>query len=126
MEKLFDLYVDIKEEIGVKGKTRGINMVSFIGKAEGTYFNGNVIGTGVDTQVSSPEGKWFLSARYMLEGTDIDGERCRIFIENNGSLEIGLTPRIVTDSKALSKFETAELKAELSPMEGGVIVSVWG
>lgn len=125
MIKLFDVYVDITDTVYVKGKLHDVRMLSFTGKVSGRYFNGNVIGTGVDTQYFSKDKNVLLSARYMLEGKDIDGNECRCFIENNGSFDNGFVPKIVTDSPALSKFEEAELKAEIAAKENGVIVSIF-
>ena len=126
MIKLFDVYVDIIDTTYVKGKLHDICMLSFTGKAKGRYFNGKVIGTGVDTQNISKDGRMMLSARYMLEGTDIDGKDCRCFIENNGSFDDGFIPEIITDSPALSKFEGVTLKAEIKTKANGVIVSIFG
>ena len=126
MEKLFDVYVEITGSCGVKGFKSEVNMLSFTGRAEGRYFSGKIIGAGVDTQRSSNGGEALLSARYMLEGIDVDGCSCRVFIENCGSFGGGFTPVIVTDSPALSKYETLPLKAEVSPRENGVTVTVYG
>lgn len=126
MIKLFDVYVDITDTIGVKGRLHDVYMLSFTGEARGSYFNGKIISTGVDTQYSSKDRPMFLSARYMLEGKDIDGNECRCFIENNGSFDNGFIPKIVTDSPALAEFEEAELKAEIVTKENGVIVSIFG
>ncbi|MDE6642151.1 MAG: hypothetical protein K2K63_16695 [Acetatifactor sp.] len=126
MIKLFDVYVDITDTIGVKGRLHDVYMLSFTGEARGSYFNGKIISTGVDTQYSSKDRPMLLSARYMLEGKDIDGNECRCFIENNGSFDNGFIPKIVTDSPALAEFEEAELKAEIVTKENGVIVSIFG
>ena len=126
MIKLFDVYVEITDTIGVNGKLHDICMLSFTGEARGRYFNGKVIGAGVDTQTLSKDGHMLLSARYMLEGKDIDGKSCRCFIENNGSFDDGFIPVIVTDSPALSEFEGVTLKAEIVSAENGVIVSIFG
>ncbi len=126
MIKLFDVYVDITVTVEVNGKPHDVGMRSFTGKVSGKYFNGKVIGTGVDPQYLTKDKKALLSARYMLEGKDIDGNKCRCFIENNGSFDNGFVPKIVTDSPALSEFEEAELKAEITAKENGVIVSIFG
>ena len=125
MIKLFDVYVNIMDTVCVKGKLHEVSMLSFTGEVKGKYFNGKVIGTGVDTQYSSKGEHMLLSARYMLEGKDIDGNECRCFIENNGSFDDGFIPKIVTDSPALAEFEEAELKAEIVTKENGVIVSIF-
>lgn len=125
MTKLFDIFVNISSTICVEGATQDICMITFIGEAKGRYFNGKLIGTGIDTQFISKDKHTRLSARYMLEGKDIDGNSCRCFIENNGSFEDGFIPKIVTDSPALSEFESAELKAEILIGENAVTVSVF-
>lgn len=124
MEKLFEIKVHTGAPSAVKGTSAEVCLLPFTGKATGKYFSGNIVGTGVDTQ-KTVCGKTFLSARYMLEGTDIDGSFCHIFIENNGDFESGFSPSLITDSKALSKFETSKLKAEISPFDGGVLVSIF-
>ena len=126
MVKLFDVYVEIINSVFVKGKLNDINMLSFTGKVKGKYFNGKVMGIGVDTQYISKDNPALLSARYMLEGTDIDGNECHCFIENNGSFENGFIPKIVTDSPTLSAYEGAELKAKVVPKNNKVIISIFG
>lgn len=125
MIKLFDIYVDIEKEISVKGHTCDICMLTFSGKAVGEYFNGSILEVGVDTQTARKDGKCLLSARYMLEGVDLAGERCRIFIENNGNWKDGFVPRFVTDSEVLGIYEAGKLEAHLAGQENGVVVSVW-
>lgn len=82
-ELVLSIEVCCHEAVSVKGQDTEVVMIPFSGRAFGPYFNGEIIGTGVDTQkydLKSGEGK--LSARYMLQGTDRDGAACRIFIEN--------------------------------------------
>lgn len=84
-ELLMEIKVTCHEPVSVEGKNKKIVMIPFGGEASGEYFNGKVIGTGVDTQKIDPDGKIMLSARYMLEGTDAAGNACRIFVENQGN-----------------------------------------
>lgn len=100
-------------------------MVSFNGSVMGKYFNGQVLGSGTDTQFAYKDGRVLLSARYLLQGTDIDGQSCRVFIENNGSFEDGFTPRLVTDIKALSEFEDTPLYAEIISTQNELTVAVF-
>ena len=109
----------------VNGKTRDILMIPFTGTASGPWFTGQVIGQGMDTQKISKAGKAALSARYMLEGTDKNGQNCRIFIENQGSFDSGFTPMITTDSALLSCWETACLYATVEGAPGGVTVRIF-
>lgn len=127
MRKLMlSIDVECHESIGVKGQATEIVMIPFSGRAYGEYFNGEIIGTGVDTQkfdVKSGEG--ILSARYMLQGTDREGNACRIFIENSRHDEEGWHPMIVTDSKCLREWERMNMIATVDGTEKGVLVRIY-
>ena len=125
MELLMEIKIRITGSQYVGGHTKNINMIEFGGTTEGPHFNGEVIGTGVDTQKIEKAGGAFLSARYMLEGTDADNNPCRIFIENNGTDFDNCTPTIYTNSPLLADWETSPLKAKVLPLEGGVLIQVY-
>ena len=99
-------------------------MIPFTGEAFGPYFNGKVVGPGVDTQTII-NGKAKLSARYMLEGKDAEGNPCRIFIENQGDWETGFRPTVVTDSALLGDWEQSNLSATVEGAPGGVTVRIF-
>lgn len=122
---LLEIKVKCEEPLRVVGAQKDIVMIPFTGEASGPYFSGHVMNTGVDTQKIEKDGSTMLSARYMLEGTDFGGNRCRIFIENQGIWKKGFTPMIVTDSPLLAEWETAELYAEVDGIPGGVLVKVF-
>lgn len=109
----------------VKGKEVGKCMLPFTGTADGPYFNGAVLGEGVDTQTIYNDGRVLFSARYMLEGTDMTGNKCRIFIENNGESLEKMTPTIVTDSEALQFLAESELTSVVTPNDVGVEVKIY-
>lgn len=122
------LSIDVRclESIGVKGTDTEIIMIPFTGKAYGEYFNGKIIGTGVDTQkLDIKSGECSLSARYMLQGTDKYGKACRIFIENSQHDENGWHPMLVTDSEYLSEWERLPLIASVDGTENGVLVRIY-
>lgn len=81
-ELLLEIQVSCNEPYSVKGRSTTVVMIPFTGTTDGTYFKGKTVGTGVDTQKIGTDGSFLLSARYMLEGTDAEGNACRIFIEN--------------------------------------------
>ncbi len=123
-ELLTAIKVTCYEPVTVAGAKKKIVMIPFGGEASGEYFNGKVVGTGVDTQKIDPDGKLVLSARYMLEGTDAAGNACRIFVENQGNWETGFKPYIVTDSPLLAEWENADLYATVEGIPGGVLVQI--
>lgn len=125
-ELLLSIEINCHEAVSVRGLDTEVVMVPFSGRAYGRYFNGEIIGTGIDTQkydIKSGEGK--LSARYMLQGTDRDGAACRIFIENSQHDEQGWHPLIVTDSKCLAEWERLPLTASVDGTESGVLVRIF-
>lgn len=113
----------------VDGKGRTVNMVYFDGTVDGPIFRGTILPGGVDTQTITPSSVT-LSARYMLEGTDNDGNPCRLFIENNGTVAkpddpMTTTPTVTTDSKSLSWLEEANLRGTVEGNgEDGVIIHI--
>lgn len=117
--------VNCLEPYSVCGKSRTITMIPFSGKACGGYFNGRIIGNGIDTQNIFQNGKTFLSARYMLEGTDFNLKRCRVFIENNGDDMNNCKPSVVTDSEALSFLEDKPLNATVEPTDSGINIKIY-
>ncbi len=113
------------EVVGNAGTRR---MIHFTGEADCKNFKGKILDGGVDTQ-KIDDGKTFLSARYILEGTDFEGNPCKIFIENNGEVKTGeqliTIPSVTTDSKALEYLETSALKGTIESWEKGVIVHIF-
>jgi hypothetical protein len=130
MKEILTINVNLTDIYEVKGKTAEAVMINFGGDAKSEFFEGVILPGGVDTQKEFYPERRTLSARYILEGKDMEGEKCRIFIENNGTADENkfvheTTPRIITDSKALSWMETATLKGTLEPKEGGVIIHIF-
>ena len=116
----------------VEGSCGDANMVLFSGKAEHPNFTGVVLPGGCDTQ--KRDGNTVsMSARYMLQGKDCDGQDCHIFIENNGSFLLPPTdaiiktvPTVRTDSKALAWLETAVLSGTVTPKgENRVFIEIF-
>ncbi|MBO6140597.1 MAG: hypothetical protein J6O40_02290 [Ruminococcus sp.] len=118
------VYVDILPSAGVSGDDYSVNMIRFHARAEGEYFNGETVMDGVDTQIFM-NGKFTMSARYILEGTDFKGEKCKVFIENSGSTLSDLSPAIITDSKALSFLQQGKLSAVGESIGDGVIIRIF-
>ncbi|MBP5298565.1 MAG: DUF3237 family protein [Lachnospiraceae bacterium] len=130
MKEILTINVNLTDIYEVKGKSAEAVMINFGGDAKSEFFEGVILPGGVDTQKEFYPERRTLSARYILEGKDMEGEKCRIFIENNGTADENkfvheTTPRIITDSKALSWMETATLKGTLEPKEGGVIIHIF-
>ena len=103
------------------------NMVLFDGECDCENFKGKVLPGGVDTQHYYAEGKGRISARYMLEGVDKEGNPCKIFIQNDGEHDSGFlptTPKVYTDSEALRWLEDADLIGHLIFEGDKLIISI--
>ncbi len=131
-ELVLTIDVALDNFLEVKGTRGQAAMILFHGKSECDNFTGEILPGGVDTQKQEAGAPRLLSARYILEGTDCEGQRCRIFIENNGEIEnpesgetIITKPVIYTDSAALKWMETADLYGTVEGTEGGVVISFY-
>lgn len=128
MEEILRVYVKIEESFAVNGQKTNVNMLHFSGHAESKFFKGVILPHGIDLQRGAVDKPMNLSARYILEGEDYEGNPCRLFIENNGSNneagEMVTKPMIVADSKVLAWMEEAELLGSLSFEEGMVIIHI--
>ena len=114
----------------VESEQKKVVMILFDGDADCENFKGRVLSGGVDTQHVDEQDTCNLSARYMLEGVDCEGNPCKLFIENNGTSVPGeavmkTVPQIFTDSPALKWMEKAELTGEVWPAEGGVTIRIY-
>lgn len=125
MRLLLTIHVTLTGSCTVNNGTNGVVMLPFIGSAEGDFFTGEILGTGVDTQRIENDQLISLSARYMLEGKDYTGKECKIFIENNGSSLDNCVPTLVTDSQALADWQQADLVSKVTPTEKGVTVRIY-
>ncbi|WP_154984228.1 DUF3237 family protein [Paenibacillus xylanexedens] len=134
MEELFTVHVKIENSIELKSaEGDSVVMIMFTGHVTGTCFEGFVREGGVDTQIiGKAGGRHSLSARYMLQGQDYTGQACEIYIENNGyigevkgDMLFRTSPRIITNSQALSYLNVDALIGEGYPAEGGVDIKIF-
>lgn len=129
MSEILTIYVEIGKTYEVCGHNGIARMILFSGHGTGSGFQGTILPGGVDTQQQDNK-TLALSARYILEGTDGTGQKCRIFIENEGMADgngnINQTiPKITTDSEALAWMETATLTGTITPWERGVVIHIF-
>ena len=79
----------------------------------------------MDVQKLGRDARKLLSARYVLEGEDFTGQKCRIFIENQGYQGEVYRPFVVTDSEALAGWEEEELWDTVEGTADGVCVKIY-
>ena len=110
--ELLRLHINVKKTIELKSSDNTVRMVLFDGFCNSDIFKGKILEGAVDTQIIGAEE--LLSARYMLEGVDREGDSYRLYIENNTVHNgEGTKPVVYTDSSSLKWLETAKLKGEI-------------
>ena len=127
-ESVLRIYVSITEIFETIGSDGIVKMLLFDGYCDCEHFKGKILPGAVDTQRIRQDGSVTLSARYMLEGTDRDGQDCHIFIENNATASEGketiTKPDISTDSPNLKWLETSELYGELVTEDSQLVILI--
>ncbi len=108
---IFEVHVEIDNQAVsfLKGQAGEVVMIPFAGTVSGELLNGRVLPGGVDTQTVNQNGIRHMSARYMLDCVDKDGDPCRVYIENNGwfetqSMPFKTIPTFITDSQKLAPY----------------------
>jgi hypothetical protein len=129
-KEVLAISIDINGADSVRSSKREATMIKFTGSINHANFKGKVLTGGVDTQIQEQGQRRTLSARYMLDGTDARGQKCKIFIENNGIADnsgsiSNTTPKIITDCKSLEYLEDANLSGTLEMRGMGVFIRVF-
>jgi hypothetical protein len=131
---IMEIYVriDSKEISQLEGPAGSVVLIPFSGTVSGPLFSGTVLPGGVDTQVVDVNDVRHMSARYMLDGVDHTGAKCRIYVENNGYFPkddpkpFRTVPTFLTDSKALAPYLHANrFRGEGNPGDDGVIIKLF-
>lgn len=124
--ELLKLYINILGMNELISHDCTVRMILFNGRCEGKYFNGTILPGGVDTQLIREGASGTLSARYMLEGYDSEGQLCHIYIENNADHGSPDTcPILHTDSPALKWLETETLAGRIENPDGQLVITIY-
>lgn len=122
-KSVMSLHVTDQEKYSVDGNTCHVDMQYFTADASGDYFSGSTKGKGTTVIKQYKDGKKQSCARYILSGTDADGKKCSLFIEDNGTAEaegnMVMKPTVITDSETLSWLETADLQGRITEAGNG-------
>lgn len=124
--------IDEGEKTEFTGPAGSVIFIPFTGTVEGEIFQGVVRPGGVDCQRINLAGVKHMSARYVLEGTDRAGQKCHIFVENNGwftgdiSGGFDTVPTFLTDSAELAPYlHRNAFRGRGERCEGGVTISMF-
>lgn len=132
---IFEIAVDInREDISTLNASCGqAVMIPFSGTVSGELFSGRILPGGTDVQTVDANGVRHMFARYMLEGEDNTGTKCRIYVDNQGWFSEGsfsspfkTIPTFLTDSKALAPLlHSNRFRGEGHPRDGGVLIKIF-
>ena len=95
-------------------------MIGFTCSSNTRDFKGKGLDNFIDTRMQFRGQAQTLSARYILEGTDGDGRKCKVYIENNGIDANGINtePIIITDNPKWAWIEYAPLHGDSTLSNG--------
>ncbi|MCD8053809.1 MAG: DUF3237 domain-containing protein [Lachnospiraceae bacterium] len=110
-----------------------VTIIPFTGSVESELFSGEILPGAADIQITNAAGIRHMCARYMFEGTDYTGAKCRLFVDNNGYFERDHSPRpfeaqptFMTDSEALTNYlHGTHFRADGHSKEGGVDIRIF-
>jgi len=130
---IFEVHVKIDNSLVsfLKGQAGEVVMIPFTGTVSGELLTGRVLPGGVDTQVLNQNGVRHMSARYMLDCIDKDGDPCRVYIENNGwfeshSMPFKTIPTFYTDSQKLAPYlHRNNFRGEGHAEDGGIVIKMF-
>ncbi len=137
MEKLimtFRIIIDRSQISSLECPYGAVTMIPFTGSVQSELFSGEILPGGCDVQVENPALSRHLCAKYMFEGTDSAGNRCKLFVENNGYLTpdmrggpwLPACPRFLTDSPVLGEYlSQPRFRSEVHGTGDGVDILVY-
>jgi hypothetical protein len=117
-KEIFTFNIGIGASAGVTGSdSASASMIGFSCTADSDTFKGKGVNNSfVDTRNQFKGQVQTLSARYILEGTDDEGNECKVYVENNGidNGDMITEPTIITDNPKWAWIETAPLHGTVS------------
>lgn len=130
---IFHVIIDrsaISELEAVNGKAV---IIPFGGYTESEIFKGRILPGAADVQTLDASGIRHMCAKYMFEGIDQEGRKCRLFVENNGYFERNSQPSpfhaypvFLSDSPYLNDLlGRAVYRSEGHPTKEGVDIRIF-
>lgn len=108
-------------------------IIPFGGYTESELFKGKILPGAADVQTVNAAGIRHMCAQYMFEGIDAKGNKCHLFVQNNGYFEPASSPSpfhacpsFMSDSPYLSAILSKPVyRAEGHPAKGGVDILIF-
>lgn len=119
MEKVimtFKIHVNRDDMSGVEGPAGGAFFVPFHANVESDLFTGTTRPGACDVQTEDLAKARHMCAKYLFDGTDMDGNPCKLYVRNDGWMNpanredpfFNACPHFITDSVKLSAYLSQE------------------
>lgn len=124
----------LKDQISTMTASNGkVTIIPFAGSVKSDLFCGKVLPGAADVQVTNAAGIRHMCAKYMFEGTDFNGRKCHLYVENNGYFERGSSPSpfhaypvFMSDSAELAEILSKPVyRSEGHPSAAGVDILIF-
>ena len=110
-----------------------VKIIPFSGSVKSELFCGKVLPGAADVQVTNAAGIRHMCAKYMFEGTDFNGKKCHLYVENNGYFERDSSPSpfhaypvFMSDSPELAEILSKPVyRSEGHPSAAGVDILIF-
>ena len=131
---IFKVYADPKDCSDMRCPYGGVTFIPFTATVESPLVSGKTLPGACDVQVENPAGSRNMCAKYMFEGTDSAGNKCRLFVENNGYLAEVMRndpyfhayPKFMTDSPVLGEYLSQQrFRSEVQGRDWGVEIRIY-
>ena len=121
---------DIPEMVMPSGK---VTFIPFGGHVESELFTGKIRPGAADVQVTNAAGIRHMQAKYIFDGTDMQGKHCHLYVDNNGFFEpdsepspFHACPTMMSDSAELNRIVSgAHFRAEGHGTPEGVDILIF-
>ena len=131
---IFQIFADALEVSNLECPYGAVTMIPFTGKVESKLFTGEILPGACDVQIENPALSRNMCAKYMFQGTDCEGNSCKLFVENNGYLDphmrndpfLPACPRFLTDSPVLGEYLCQpRFRSEVQAVDYGVEIRIY-
>ena len=130
----FQIFADASQVSNLECKYGAVTMIPFTGKVESDLFTGEILPGACDVQIENPALSRNMCAKYMFAGIDREGNKCMLFVENNGYLApvmrgdpwLPACPRFLTDSPVLGEYLCQQrFRSEVQGTDWGVEIRIY-
>ncbi|MCR5451758.1 MAG: DUF3237 domain-containing protein [Lachnospiraceae bacterium] len=130
----FKVYADPAEISNMECAFGAVTFIPFKATVRSDLFTGETLPGACDVQVENPAKCRHLCAKYMFKGEDSAGNKCMLFVENNGFVSSGANeggclkafPSFMTDSPVLGEYLSQQrFRSEVEGTPDGIDIRIY-